>query len=99
MKRRNRSAWRYGREQPILALCVMPIESGTTIMLRSVPAVVEKDGSLRLLETIEIRPGERAIVTFLDEEDTREPAVLAERSLAADWDRPEEDEAWRHLQR
>ncbi len=67
-------------------------------MLRTIPAVVEKDGSLRLLETIELQPGERAIVTFLGEDDALDPALLSQRSLSTDWDRPEEDEAWAHLQ-
>jgi hypothetical protein len=67
-------------------------------MLRTIPAVVEKDGSLRLLENIELQPGERAIVTFLGEEDVLDPALLSQRSLATDWNRDEEDEAWAHLQ-
>ncbi len=67
-------------------------------MLRTIPAVVEKDGSLRLLENIELQPGERAIVTFLGEEDVLDPALLSQRSLSTDWNRDEEDEAWAHLQ-
>jgi len=70
-------------------------------MLRTVEAVVEKDGSLRLLEHVELRAGERALVTILgDEEGTAtESALLSEPALAVDWEREEEEEAWRHLQR
>ena len=67
-------------------------------MLRTVEAVVENDGSLRLLEHVELRAGERALVTLLGEDDPAEAARLSEPALAADWDRAEEDEAWAHLQ-
>jgi len=68
-------------------------------MLRTIEAVVEKDGSLRLLEHVELRAGERALVTILGEEaEHAETALLSQPALAADWDREEEDEAWRHLQ-
>ena len=67
-------------------------------MLRTIEAVVESDGSLRLLEHVELRAGERALVTLLGEDDPAEPALLSEPALAADWDRAEEEEAWAHLQ-
>jgi len=68
-------------------------------MLRTVEAVVEKDGSLRLLEQVELREGARVLVTILSEEgEPNETALLSEPSLATDWNREEEDEAWRHLQ-
>jgi hypothetical protein len=41
-------------------------------------------------------------VTILDEEPnglTTESALLSEAVLARDWNRPEEDAAWSHLQR
>jgi len=41
-------------------------------------------------------------VTILDEEPaplTLEPTLLSERALAEDWNRPEEDAAWAHLQK
>ena len=37
-------------------------------------------------------------MTILDEDLELEAAFLSEASLAADWNRPEEDEAWSHLQ-
>jgi hypothetical protein len=42
------------------------------------------------------------LVTILDEEPTAlilETALLSERALADDWNRPEEDAAWAHLQK
>ena len=67
-------------------------------MLRTVEAVVENDGSLRLLEHVDLRAGERALVTLLGDDAPAETALLSEPALAADWDREEEDEAWTHLQ-
>lgn len=70
-----------------------------TSMSRTVQAIVEKDGSLRLLENVELRAGDRVLVTLhFGGPDRDETALLSETSLAADWERPEEDEAWSHLQ-
>lgn len=68
-------------------------------MLRTLEAIVEKDGSLRLLEQIELRPGERALVTLLgDDASSRETSLLSQDALATDWAREDEDQAWAHLQ-
>ena len=66
--------------------------------VRTVAAVVEKDGRLRFLEPVDLRKGERALVTLLGgAPEPDEAARLSEAALAADWDRAEEDEAWAHL--
>ena len=67
-------------------------------MLRTVEAIVESDGSLRLLEDVELKAGDRALVTVLREEEAPADARLSEAALAEDWQRDEEDEAWDHLQ-
>ena len=70
-------------------------------MLRTVEAVIDERGEIRLLEPIQLAASCRALVTILDEEDGVHPhalALLSEPSLAEDWDRPEEDEAWAYLQ-
>ena len=59
-------------------------------MLRTIEAVVEPDGSVRLLEPLSVPSARRALVTVLDES----PGS----SSLADWNRPEEDAAWQHLQ-
>ncbi len=42
----------------------------------------------------------RTLVTVLDEEpNSIEAALLSEMASAEDWNRPEEDAAWSHLQR
>jgi hypothetical protein len=71
-------------------------------MIRTAEAVIDEHGTVRLLEPVEVAGVRRALVTILDEEPTslmHETAVISERSLAEDWNRPEEDAAWSHLQR
>ena len=68
-------------------------------MPRTVEAIVEKDGSLRLLENLALRAGERVLVMLLaDDASSAETALLSQSALGVDWDRDEEDDAWAHLQ-
>jgi hypothetical protein len=69
-------------------------------MLTAVEAIIEKNGKVRLQRPIHLSSPCRAIVTILDEksEIISETALLSEASLS-DWNRPEEDEAWSHLQK
>lgn len=70
-------------------------------MIRTVEAVIDEDGNVRLLEPIHPSKARRALVTILDERpaaSVSETALLSEAALAQDWNRPEEDEAWAHLQ-
>ena len=70
-------------------------------MIQTVEAVIDSAGRVRLLEDVPLPEGRRALVTILDEKadiGTFEPALLGEESLAEDWLRPEEDQAWSHLQ-
>ena len=66
-------------------------------MLRTIEAVIEPDGQVRLLEPISVSCARRALVTVLDEP-AELTAILSEPALAADWTCPEEDAAWQHLQ-
>lgn len=68
--------------------------------MKTFEAIVEKDGTIRLLEDIDLSRAKRVLVTILDENyevDASDTALLSEASLSEDWDR-DEDEAWRHLQ-
>jgi len=70
-------------------------------MIRTVEAVIDEHGNVRLLEPIRPSTARRALVTILDEHPATDPAECAlssEAALAQDWNRPEEDEAWAHLQ-
>lgn len=69
-------------------------------MHRTVEAIVEADGRVRLLEPVDLGSARRALLTILDEpaeEAANVSALLSEPALE-DWNRPEEDEAWSHLQ-
>jgi len=69
-------------------------------MILTGEAVVDADGRVRLLEAVILSGPRRALVTVLDESAAvpGEAALLAEAALAVDWNRPEEDAAWSHLQ-
>ena len=69
-------------------------------MLRTIEAVIDEQGGVRLLEPIHLPAERRAIVIILEYEpviNIPETAFLSEPALAEDWNRPEEDEAWSHL--
>lgn len=62
-------------------------------MIHTVEATINKRG------TVPSMP-HRTLVTVLDEEpNSIEAALLSEMASAEDWNRPEEDAAWSHLQR
>jgi hypothetical protein len=70
-------------------------------MLHTLEAVIDAQGQVHLLEPISLAGGRRALATILEEEpgtSTHETALLSEEALAEDWNRPEEDAAWSHLQ-
>ncbi|MBM4074802.1 MAG: hypothetical protein FJ267_04075 [Planctomycetes bacterium] len=70
-------------------------------MIQTVEAVVDAQGNVSLLETVELSVPRRALVTILDERPATFPGettLLSEAALAEDWNRPEEDAAWSHLQ-
>ena len=67
-------------------------------MLKSLEARIETNGQVRLLEPVQVGHACRAIVTIIEEPGISETALLSQEALARDWDRPEEDEAWSHLQ-
>lgn len=64
-------------------------------MLRTVKAEIDEEGRIRPDEDVSLEPGTKVLITFLGE--VAEEALLSERSLSADWSRPEEDAAWSHL--
>lgn len=63
--------------------------------------MVDREGNIRLLEPIRVPALRPVLVIILDDEpflSVSETALLSEPALAEDWNRPEEDEAWSHLQ-
>ena len=69
-------------------------------MIRTVEAIVDEQGRVRLLEAVALPTARRAFVTILEEPPSQiqETALLSEAALAEDWNRPEEDRAWSYLQ-
>jgi hypothetical protein len=70
-------------------------------MMKTVEAVIDEHGNVKLLEPIHCGRARRALVTILEEtpsERAADDAALSETSLAEDWNRPAEDQAWAHLQ-
>ncbi len=71
-------------------------------MIRTIEATIDPKGHINLSEPVKLSSSCRALVLILDEEpliQVNEEALLSEASLAEDWNRPEEDEAWQHLQK
>jgi hypothetical protein len=67
--------------------------------MKTVEAIIDASGQIRLIEPLVLATAHRALVTILDEAPSdHEPALLSETALAEDWNRPEEDAAWAHLQ-
>ena len=84
--------------QPFRVRCTREREP----MIKTVEAIVDERGNVKLLEQVRLGVPRRALVTILDEKPAArvsETALLSEATLAEDWNRTEEDEAWSHLQR
>ncbi len=69
-------------------------------MIHTVEAIIDEKGKVRLAEPLQIKGVHRALLTVLEEPpiEVIETALLSESSLSTDWSRPEEEEAWTHLQ-
>jgi hypothetical protein len=67
--------------------------------MRTVEAVIDPNGEVRLIERVQVASPRRALVTILEESPlVHDTALLSEAALAEDWNRPEEDDAWAYLQ-
>lgn len=69
-------------------------------MIQTLEAIVDERGAVRLLEPVQLDRRHRALVTILAGEasESHDTALLSEAAPAEDWNRPEEDAAWAHLQ-
>jgi hypothetical protein len=66
-------------------------------MLQTIEVEIDARGHIHPLEPLPKLPAGRALLTLLNSS-LNESALLAEPALAEDWLKPEEDEAWAHLQ-
>ena len=66
---------------------------------KTIEAIIDQDGNVRLLEPVHLSSSKRALVTILEDpiSTISETALLSEKALAEDWLKPEEDKAWSHL--
>ncbi|HLA96676.1 MAG TPA: hypothetical protein VK612_13215 [Pyrinomonadaceae bacterium] len=70
-------------------------------MIQTIEGVINSKGQVKLPGGVRLPHGRRALVTVLDEAstvDVPDTALLSEDALGEDWLRPEEDDAWQHLQ-
>ncbi|USE38673.1 hypothetical protein [Endozoicomonas sp. SCSIO W0465] len=69
-------------------------------MLNTFEAKTDEQGNILVPSGIKLPEGCRILITVLDESpkhQVNDEALLSEKSLAADWDNPDEDEAWKSL--
>jgi hypothetical protein len=69
-------------------------------MSQTFEAIIEPDSKVLLLEDGQLTESRALVVILEDEPGLTVPvtALLSEQALAEDWNGPEEDEAWAHLQ-
>lgn len=73
-------------------------------MLKTIHAILNKDGTYKLAEPVEIHDQQQVLVTLLDDAEADTIAgypvtmLLSSQSLAEGWLSPEEDEAWKDYQ-
>jgi hypothetical protein len=69
------------------------------IVAKTIEAIIDQDGNIRLLEPVHLSSPKRALVTILEDpiSNVSETVLLSEKALAEDWLKPEEDRAWSHL--
>lgn len=58
---------------------------------------VDEHGAIQLAGNVHLTPGQRVVVA-VSLATSCETALLSEAALARDWNRPDEDDAWSHLQ-
>lgn len=66
-------------------------------MIRTIQAVIGKNGEVRLVEPVTLDGEYRALVMIMDEVPAELPVLACEPSLS-EWNLPEEYSAWMHLQ-
>ncbi|WOG26351.1 hypothetical protein [Endozoicomonas sp. 8E] len=70
-------------------------------MFQTYKATVDSKGNLKLPDNLVLPSGSNVLITILEEspgQRVNDEVLLSEPSLAADWNKPDEDEAWECLQ-
>jgi hypothetical protein len=71
------------------------------LMIQMLEAKIDEHGSVKLAKPVHLDRSHRALVMIMPDEAASgagECALLSEAALAEDWNNPEEDAAWKHLQ-
>lgn len=67
-------------------------------MLKTLESFIDKDGNVHLKESIKLENSRKALVTILEEDDViNDITLVSQEALSKDWNNPEEDKAWAHL--
>ena len=66
------------------------------LMRTTIEADIDEHGNIRPRENVSLPPGACLLITVIEPE-AIDTALLCEASLAADWDRSEEEAAWANL--
>lgn len=69
-------------------------------MIQALEAEIDENGSVKLAKPVHLDRSHRALVVIMPDEASgdAECALLSEAALAEDWNNPDEDAAWQHLQ-
>jgi hypothetical protein len=71
------------------------------ILIQTLEAEIDEHGSVKLAKPIHLDRRHRVLVMIMPDQAAQavsECALLSEAALAQDWNNPEEDAAWQHLQ-
>lgn len=64
-----------------------------------IPKVLLEESGLGSKVELKVKKGEiRVIPAKIDKKEVKDTLLLSEKSLEADWSKPEEEEAWKSLQ-
>lgn len=72
--------------------------------MKTIHGILSRNGTIRLAEPVEFEDDQHVLVTFIERPDEDRmvggypPSLLLARTALADWDRPEEDDAWKDFQ-
>jgi len=73
------------------------ISIGNSRGIRIPKPLLEESGIGKTVE-LKVKKGEIRIISLPTKKISTESSILSEKMLARDWDRPEEDNAWKSLQ-
>ena len=97
--RRRRTPTSFAATQKSASLLPGYYDGGTAVnpVIRTIEVEIDESGKVQPADPTALLPQGRALLSWQTEPDI-ECMLMSETSLAVDWLRPEEDEAWAYLQ-